>query len=464
MMLAQLVVLIAFLASAASSGSKIEALFTSQTQRKRNVLLVIADDLRAQIDVLGFPFPAMHTPNLRRLSSSKGAFTFTRAYVQQALCAPSRNSFLTGRRPNSTLSWNFVDHFREPSAPTSDSVSLPQAFKKAGYLTLGTGKVFHPQLPPNWDLPLSWSSELSDGSWSGWMYPKEPRCPQGTVWCAIEKYNVSDFDDTQVTLRAKELLTNATTDEQGRPFFLAVGYRKPHVQWRFPSHCLAPYEEDSSVGLPKHKFFPNSTPSVAFHQPINDFLDPFSDVSSCGGESMSPSFAFRDSCQLAWRKAYAASVTFLDEQVGELLDHLEDLGQTDNTVVAFVSDHGWQLGEFAEWEKFTNFEIAARVPLIFRVPWAENGKVTRRHSSTLVELIDLFPTLLNLTGIPSVDGLEGVSLAPHIMAALGGLQEEPKGKSFALTEFPRCIRHPDALWKDNDCDGVSREKFTYVSV
>ena len=139
------------------------------------------------------------TPNLLQLSKSKGAVSFNRTYVQEALCAPSRNSFLTGRRPDSTLAYNFVDHFREPGVG-KNWTTLPQYFREqANYTVVGTGKVFHKGLPPNWDLPYSWDKRMSNGEWEGWMYPAEPRCPGGTVWCAVSgNTTIKDFDDTQV--------------------------------------------------------------------------------------------------------------------------------------------------------------------------------------------------------------------------------------------------------------------------
>ena len=331
----------------------------------QNVLLIVSDDLRAEIDAVGFSCAYCKTPNLRRLSASAGSVSFNRAYVQEALCAPSRNSFLTGRRPDSTLAYNFVDSFREVGVG-ANWTTLPEFFIGLNYTVVGTGKIFHKGLPPNWDLAHSWDKRMSSGEWQGWMYPSEPRCPDEDVWCAISgATTAADFDDTQVTARALALLDNltatgastgaatgaatATAAGSVKPWFLAVGYRKPHVQWRVPSSFVDAIPADT-VTLPKHKVFPEGAPAVAFHQPVNDFLQPFADVRSCGGvDTMTPNSSFPDTCQLKWRRAYHAAVSFMDAQVGILLDALDNKGVADSTVVVFFGDHGWQLGEWAEW-------------------------------------------------------------------------------------------------------------------
>jgi iduronate 2-sulfatase len=446
----------------------------------RNVLLLISDDLRAEIDVPGFGCTAAQcsTPNLRALATAPGSLTFTRAYVQQALCAPTRNSFMTGRRPDTTKAWNFIDHFRE-SGVGADWKTLPQVFKERGYTAVGTGKVFHKGLPPNWDLPYSWDERVANGSWAPWMYPSEPRCANGTVWCAVPPpTSVRDFDDTQITAVAVELLVNLTAPSPAprAPWFLAVGWRKPHVQWRVPAATLASIPADS-VTLPKHAFFPSGAPPIAYHRPENDFLEPFSDVVACGGAAlMAPNATFPPQCVKAWRRAYHASVAFMDEQVGAVLGALDAAGEANNTLVVFFGDHGWQLGEWAEWEKFTNFELATRVPLIVRAPWlaaaaaaatagGADAPAAGRVSSAIVELVDVMPTVIELAlgdaaAIPR--GCEGASLAPLFRgAAARGAASDARA---AFSQFPRCCTSGEPLWKKNDCDDVARASFTHMGL
>lgn len=179
---------------------------------------------------------------------------------------------------------------------------------------------------------------MSNGTWQGWMYPSEPRCPNETSWCAVAgATKVHDFDDTQVTETALALLANLTSAPE--PWFLAVGYRKPHVQWRAPAEFFERIPP-ASVTLPAHPLFPEGAPDVAFHMPENDFLKPFSDVVACGGvELMAPNTSFPSACMLAWRRAYHASVSFMDGQFGQLMAALESSGVAGDTVVVFHGDH-----------------------------------------------------------------------------------------------------------------------------
>lgn len=433
-----------------------------------NVLLLISDDLRAEIDAKGYGCNYCSTPNLDSFSKSAQTISFSRAYVQQALCAPSRNSFLTGRRPDATKSYNFIDHFREPGIGLNWT-SFPQFFKERGYNVFGTGKIFHPRLPPNWDIPKSWDDRMMSGSWKQWMYPSEPKCDGDNGWCSVgnpegapDEDHVSDFEDLQVTERALEIFDNLTRLEQ--PWFLAVGYRKPHVQWRAPARCFDRIANDS-VSLPKYRFFPKGSPDIAFHQPINDFLEPFADVRDCGGEDrMTPTSVFDDSCQIKWRRAYHAAVSFMDEQIGRMLTALETSGQANRTVVVIFGDHGWQIGEFGEWEKFTNFELAARVPLLIRASAATSPSVKRKNSvveGTIVELIDVMPTVIELA-MPwiSADTLnvDGKSRASS------WVRVKNDNSSIALTQFPRCVQAGEPVWKANDCDDVERSKFSHMGL
>jgi len=250
----------------------------------------------------------------------------------------------TGRRPATTKAWQFVDHFREAAVLGEGWTTLPQLFLEAGYTTVGTGKVFHPNLPPNWDLDKSWDPRMrAGGDWEDWMYPSEPRCPNGTAWCADADDAI--YDDSQIAASAVRLLRNASSllDAGGAPFFLAVGFRKPHLQWRFPKRVLQHYPiELAEVPLPAHPHFPEGAPLVGFHQPVGDFLLAFSDTRACGGENISPTVAFANECQQAWRRAYWAAVSYLDEQIGVLLDELKAVGRAGDTMVVLFGDHGWQ--------------------------------------------------------------------------------------------------------------------------
>ena len=234
-------------------------------------------------------------------------------------------------------------------------------------------------------------------------------------------------------------------------------------QWRVPAAFLKGIPAQS-VTLPKHPYFPSDAPDIAFHRPENDFLEPFTDVVSCGGVSlMAPNATFPSHCVKAWRRAYHAGVSFMDAQVGIVIDALSAIpgGESDRTLVVFFGDHGWQLGEWAEWEKFTNFELAARVPLIFRAPWLSHPEVSGGSvTNTLVELVDVMPTLIELAlgGTEKVPtGCEGVSLAPYFNTT-HTQRRRIVGKTAVLSQFPRCCTPGAPLCKSHDCDDVPRSK------
>jgi iduronate 2-sulfatase len=388
------------------------ALATTATQAlpprpaQPNVLFLVSDDLRPQLDVPGYGADSapITTPRLAALAAE--SFVFTRAYCQEALCAPSRNSFreptsvaacgllavstgatlvpvqqcfccyartlsVSGRRPDTTKSWQFVDHFREHSVGGDKWTALPQLFRQRGWTTVGAGKIYHPGLPPNNDLPKSWDPRMSDGTWPTWMYPTEPPCPGRTVGCGIDDqaHDPEDrcatgpwlgdmclFEDSQTTAVALEQLRNVS--ELEAPFFVAVGFRKPHVSWRIPKRVLDAYPPIEDIPLPAQRAYPVNAPPIAFHQPVDDFLQSFTDVRECDGNSDKANGTaladwavgshcsgsgkhFNDTCTQTWRRQYWAAVSYLDENVGKMLDELEKLGHTDATIVSFFGDHGW---------------------------------------------------------------------------------------------------------------------------
>ena len=429
---------------------------------KRNVLVVISDDLRPELPCYGCD--DVVAPHLSRLAGQ--SLRFTRAYVQEALCAPSRNSFLSGRRPDATRAWQFVDHFREAGP---DWTTLPGAFKRAGFQAVGCGKVFHPHLPPNWDMPRSWDDRMN-ATWADWMYPSEPRCANRSTWCLGD--DDGDYEDAKTTATALALLENVTAEDE-TPFFLAVGYRKPHLQWRVPKRVAALYPGGpDNVSLPAVDVAPEGAPGLAFHMPFAE-LSAFEDVKRCGGPGlMAPDVAYPLDCQRSFRYGYYAAVTFVDEQLGLLLDWLDDNGRADDTAVVFYGDHGWHLGDQGDWEKFTNYENAVRTPLLIKAPW-----LPRSFGKTVaapVEVVDVYPTLCGLVGV-DVDYVKDES-EPLAGRDLSFLLSDPSNADpthVARSTFPRCVggenyarnhtrnaTYPD--WYLNDCNDVPRALFTHM--
>ena len=272
---------------------------------------------------------------------------------------------------------------------------------------------------------------MSNGEWNNWMYPSEDACPQHTSWCGTT--NETDLEDFKTTQTAIQLLDNVTREEG--PFFLAVGFRKPHLQWRVPQRVLDEVAM-ADVTAPSTPFLPSSTPDLAYHMPVDDFLLEFTDVERCGSANLTdPGITwFSEGCARLWRRGYYAAVQYMDEQVGVILRELRERNLEQNTIVAFFGDHGWHLGEFGMWEKFSNFEVALRTPLFIRAPGISDVGVI----DIPVELVDIYRTLADLAGLdlPDDEVIDGKSLVPMMR---GPLNEEQVGEWTAFSQFPRCL-------------------------
>eukprot|EP00928_Gymnodinium_smaydae_P014135 TRINITY_DN15129_c0_g2_i1.p1 TRINITY_DN15129_c0_g2~~TRINITY_DN15129_c0_g2_i1.p1 ORF type:complete len:745 (+),score=46.39 TRINITY_DN15129_c0_g2_i1:63-2297(+) len=518
----------------------------------RNVLYILFDDLRPELPGI-YGHDDVHAPNIKALMDS--GVVFRRAYCQIAVCSPSRMSFLTGRRPNTTRTMNFLDHVRQAdcgfnrpdfdlkgtgyaiqkipvgknsggsgqcctlctaeknctywtyaknlcslfsASPSTRFVrtkgsiagvsgsfrqwtTLPEAFKKAGWLTMGTGKVFHTEeggigptpylhgagMPPNQD-PQSWSVGLSmshvnevapmdDKLHSCIVTANFSTCPVDAQWDgslhkAKTALNDGEFEDKIIANDAitKLRLGSHVWKETGRPFFLAVGFRKPHLSFRFPAPYLKLYPELSNVKLAKHQVLDASIPAIA-HQDTHH-------------PGQAPWVPMNVDEARRFRLYYAATISWVDSQMGRVLDKLKELGLHNDTIIAMHSDHGWSLGEQGEWQKFTNFELGARVPLVIRDPSKRPGV-----SDSIVELVDIMPTLMDLAGVPmtlpsdEVHPLEGRSLRPM----LEGHEEK---KRIGLSMFPRCpngnspAMNASEWWKDNSCLFVDRSEYAFMGL
>ena len=292
----------------------------------KNILYIVVDDLRPQLGAYGQGY--MHTPNIDALANR--SLIFDRAYCQFSFCAPSRNSFMTGRRPDRTQCWNFIDNFREVGP---NWISMPQYFKENGYFSTGVGKLYHPNLPPNGDPP-SWS----DFDKFPYINPSPRGCPNHTAWCSIDpqKYNFSDIETLNLALERLEY----AAQNKSRPFFLGVGFHKPHLPFRSPTEFIGNYPPAEDIPIATNKEFPKNAPTIAWNSCLavsqrykdvtqtRDYLHPMED----------------DEAQRL-RRGYYAAVSFTDSLVGKLLGRLKDLGLDNDTIVSFHADHGWQLGE-----------------------------------------------------------------------------------------------------------------------
>ncbi|KAB0345433.1 hypothetical protein FD754_022359 [Muntiacus muntjak] len=327
-----------------------------------NVLLIIVDDLRPSLGCYGNKL--IRSPNIDQLASR--SLLFQNAFAQQAVCAPSRVSFLTGRRPDTTRLYDFNSYWRVHAGNFS---TIPQYFKENGYVTMSVGKVFHPGISSNHsdDSPYSWSVPPYHPSSEKYENTKTCRGPDGelhaNLLCPVDVLDVPEgtLPDMQSTEQAIQLLGKMKT--LASPFFLAVGYHKPHIPFRYPKEFQKLYPLEN-VSLAPDPQVPAGLPLVAYN-PWMD-LRQREDVQALNLSV--PYGPIPADFQRKIRQSYFACVSYLDTQVGRLLSALDDLQLASSTIVALTSDHGWALGEHGEWAKYSNFDVTTRVPLMFYVP------------------------------------------------------------------------------------------------
>ena len=366
----------------------------------------MADDLNNDLGTFGHP--RVKTPNLDRLAAR--GVRFDRAYTQFPLCSPSRVSLLTGLRPDTTRVHDLVTDFR---TNLPDVVTLPQLFKRSGYLSARVGKIYHYGNPgqigtSGLDDPASWDEFVNP---RGIDRDEETKLTNFTPTRGIGStlaYYASPAADEEHTDGKVATETIALLEKhKARPFFIGAGFYRPHCPFIAPAKYFDLYPLD---GIPA----PSASVSPAVPAPAW-FTNP-------------PNWGISEQAQRETIRAYYASISFLDANVGRVLNALDRLDLAKNTVVVFISDHGYHLGEQGQWMKQTLFERCARAPLIIAGP----GVAASGHaSSRIVEFIDLYPTLATLAGVSPPAGLHGRSLAP--------LLKNPSAKwdHFAITQVRR---------------------------
>jgi arylsulfatase A-like enzyme len=418
-----------------------------------------------------------------------------------------RNCTLFDSPPSSPIPSAGSISGRRGSTIRSDFITLPQYFLNAGYFTLGTGKVFHTEeggsgpapfdgpgtgMPPLQD-PLSWSRNNASMVNVNSLAPMRP-CEGGT--CSIPANINGDPDDPKKTFRFCDRIIGddavmklrAASDNfniTGQPFFLAVGFRKPHLPFRHPSAFDTLYPAPADISLAKHKTMNVSIPPVAFHET---------------SLASNPYVPLDDLQAGTLRRDYYSAISWMDSQIGRVIDELESLGLVNDTALVFHADHGWSLGENGEWEKFTVWETGTRVPLLVRAPWLNRGGGV---SNEIVELVDVFPTIANLAGLVEPEGIDGSSLVPAILRTLNhssGNKAEPilddkvgedvkqrlvplpshgddvkqrlgplppHAGAYALSIYPRCpadLTNSSNFWKNNDCLLIERTKIPIMGL
>lgn len=369
-----------------------------------NVLFVVVDDLRPQLGCYGVDW--IQSPNIDSLAED--GLLFERAYCQQAICGPSRCSVLSGCRPDTLGIFDLKTRLRDVD---DELLTLPLAFKNAGYETLSVGKVYHHQN----DDPQGWSKPAyqTKGDWQGRGYLTDEaieamkeyapvRAARGDtrpgVGPAFEAADVDDeayHDGKDATACIEELQRLA---KQDTPFFMAMGFHKPHLPFIAPRRYWDLYDE-AAVPLALNPYPPEgATPySLTDYGELRGYF-------GMPREGPIPEDLARKLVH-----GYAACVSYMDAQFGRVLQALDELELRDNTVIVLWGDHGWKLGEHGSWCKHTNFEIDTRAPLILGTPDTRSDGL---RTSALVEFIDIFPTLCDLCGVKIPETCEGTSLRP----------------------------------------------------
>ncbi|MHA3770024.1 sulfatase [Verrucomicrobiota bacterium sgz303538] len=374
-------------------GLLVLSVVADAADKKPNVLFIAVDDMNNDLGCYGHP--QVKSPNIDRIAAR--GVRFDRAYCQFPLCSPSRSSLMTGLRPDTTRVFDLKYHFRKG---LPDVVTLSQLFKNNGYYAARVGKIYHYGNPGDigtsgLDDPASWQEFYNPAGTDKTALEPEiinytPKRGLGSAMSFLSDKAGTDEEHTdgKVATQAIELLEK----HKDQPFFLAVGFYKPHTPYVAPKKYFDLYPLESIT-------LPEITPDVQ-QKAIAPAL---------ASTKPWPYFGITPEQARECKQGYYATISFVDAQIGRVLDTLERLGLRDNTIVVFWSDHGYHLGEHGLWMKQSCFEESARVPLIIAAP---GQKAVGIPSSRLVELLDLYPTLADLTGLTPPSGLQGVSLRP----------------------------------------------------
>ncbi len=408
-----------------SLTSSFSVLASEHTETRVNVLFIAVDDLRTELGCYGVQ--GIRSPNIDRLAAC--GTVFERAYCQQAVCSPSRTSLMTGLRPDSTRVFNLTTHFR---TTVPDVVTLPQHFKDHGYFTQSVGKIYHGGL----DDEASWSEPPRKAGRA--MYALEENRKLVARKRAVaagkkfatpsQRYNAmtgpsyecadapdNTYSDGAIADAAITMLRKAKENEE--PFFLAVGFLKPHLPFIAPKKYWDMYRREE-ISMAPNPFPPKDAPKTALTNWGE--LRAYEDIPRSG--------PLTDEKARLLKHGYYACVSYIDAQIGRVLEELDRLQLRDRTVIVLWGDHGWKLGEHGAWCKHTNFENDAHVPLICAAPGQKSpGQRTR----ALVEFVDIYPALCELAGLPFSSHLEGTSFAPLLDSP------ELAWKEAAFSQYPR---------------------------
>ncbi len=369
------------------------AVTANSQETRKNILFIAVDDMNSDLGCFGHPF--VKSPNIDRLASR--GIAFANAYCQFPLSSPSRSSLLTGFRPDHTRVFDLTYHFRQDMP---DVQTLPQMFMKNGYYVARVGKMFHYGNPGDigtngLDDKASWTERYNPSGLDKTSLELDliNYTPKRGLGSAMAYYSDKEGKDNQhtdgkVATRVIELMAK----HKDEPFFIGAGFYKPHTPWITPSKYFDLYSL-LQIKLPE---ISDKTPGE-YPAPALASTSPW------------PYFGITPQQAMECKLAYYAAISFVDAQIGRLIDAVDSLGLAKNTIIVFWSDHGYHLGEHGLWFKQSCFEESAKSPLIFAVPGLKStGKVCRK----IVEFVDIYPTLADLSGLKPPPDLEGFSLVP----------------------------------------------------
>ncbi len=383
------------------------------TARQPNILMICVDDLKPTIGCFGDQFAV--TPNIDQLAQR--GLLFKAAYCNQAVCSPSRNALMTGLRPQTLGIYDLGTHFRI-AAP--DATTMTQHFIRHGYVAEGMGKIYHIG-HGNYDDKLSWTTPFWRPRAAGYALPSNQGKSQfsgnnDSRGPATESADVSDetYADGLIAHEAIERLTKFSKNP-AQPFFLAVGFQKPHLPFVSPKKYWDLYDADD-LPMPEVLIPPKDAPSYA--PTSGGELRTYSDMQNGPIDAEKTRLLIH---------GYYAATSFIDAQLGKVIAAVDELKLNDSTIIVLWGDHGWHLGDHGMWCKHTNYEQAARIPVIIVAPQCTPGVSTQ----SFLETVDIFPTLAELAGLPAPANIDGQSAAKVL--------KDPKtfSRQFVTHVYPR---------------------------
>lgn len=434
-------------------------IFCLSQNKKPNILFIAIDDLKPELGCYGNKL--IKTPNIDRLA--KMGTVFNANYCQQAVCGPTRASLMTGRRPDVTKIWDLRTQMREMNP---DILTIPQYLISQGYTTSGIGKIYHPgcidkkQDEPSWSIPYlkatvndyppalgePASKHYQLAATKEYFKKLKPAGPKpaldedaetstimgaadiSTKGPAVENIDVPDnaYEDGANTLLAKKQLIALI--KAGKPYFMAVGLHKPHLPFVAPKKYWDMYNR-KDMPIAEFQEQAKNSPVIAYHN--SSELRNYSDIPAFATipSSAANRIGLKEEKQRELIHGYYAAVSYIDAQVGILLNTLESLGELENTIIILWGDHGWHLGDHDLWTKHTNYEQAARAPLIIASPGLKPGK-----SNSMTEHLDIFPTICDLAKLPIPTQLEGKSLQPVMR------DKKVSVKEYSVSQYPRKLK------------------------